>query len=194
MTTVALPSFSARLFPARRGSGAPLVTSFVRTQLLARLVGGHPVPQACAMSREFAGSPCSRAVRRGDPDHRQHRGVQVERLGEVRGEVAENADLDIGERRLGGKSRRCPTEQRRRAPSGVDGGRAFEPFGGAAGVDSGFQNLAPARHRKRRQNLQLLPADATSAPSAGPRLAAVRLTRNGPRRRREPRSGFECAG
>ena len=56
--------------------------------------------------------------------HGQDCGAQVERLGKfpVRREVAENTD--IGEHHLGGKFRRFPAEQRRQAPSGVEGDRS----------------------------------------------------------------------
>ena len=101
-----------------------------------------------------------------DRRHGQDCGAQIERLGKfpVRREVAENTD--IGEHHLGGKFRRFPAEQRRQAPSGVDGDRSpvrrcggrrpriSEPCASAPAQAVPFQNLQrflAGRDRQRRQ-------------------------------------------
>ena len=98
--------------------------------------------------------------------HGQDCGAQIERLGKfpVRREVAENTD--IGEHHPGGKFRRFPAEQRRQAPSGVDGDRSpvrrcggrrpriSEPCASAPAQAVPFQNLQrflAGRDRQRRQ-------------------------------------------
>ena len=99
-------------------------------------------------------------------DHRHGCGAQVEGLGKfpVRREVTENTD--IGEHHLGGKFRRFPAEQRRQAPSGVEGDRSpvrrcggrrpriSEPCASAPTQAAPLRNLQrflAGRDRQRRQ-------------------------------------------